>query len=75
MTQTFASTQARGHAPGTPYRQRGTPLARDKEASRGPTRAAGGLGGIFALDDTLELLGEEQAAMAGLLRAIPDVPK
>jgi CBS domain-containing protein len=29
--------------------------------------------GIFALDDMLELLGEEQAAIAGLLRAISDV--
>jgi CBS domain-containing protein len=31
--------------------------------------------GIFALDDMLELLGEEQAAIAGLLRTISDVQK
>jgi CBS domain-containing protein len=31
--------------------------------------------GIFALDDMLDLLGEEQAAIAGLLRAISDVQK
>ena len=37
--------------------------------------ATGKLVGIFALDDMLEILGEEQAAIAGLLRAIPGVQK
>ena len=37
--------------------------------------ATGELVGIFALDDMLELLGEEQIAIAGLLRAIPGVQK
>jgi CBS domain-containing protein len=31
--------------------------------------------GIFSLDDMLELLGEEQSAIAGLLRALPGVQK
>jgi CBS domain-containing protein len=35
--------------------------------------AAGELVGIFALDDMLDLLGEEQAAIAGVLRTIPGV--
>ena len=37
--------------------------------------ATGELVGIFALDDMLELLGEEQTAIAGLLRTIPGVQK
>jgi CBS domain-containing protein len=37
--------------------------------------ASGELVGIFALDDMLELLGEEQTAIAGLLRALPGVQK
>jgi CBS domain-containing protein len=37
--------------------------------------ASGELVGIFALDDMLELLGEEQSAIAGLLRALPGVQK
>jgi CBS domain-containing protein len=35
--------------------------------------AARELVGIFALDDMLELLGEEQAAIVGVLRALPGV--
>lgn len=34
------------------------------------TDAAGELAGIFTLDDMLELLGEEQSAIAGLLRTL-----
>lgn len=34
------------------------------------TNAAGELVGIFTLDDMLELLGEEQTAVAGLLRTL-----
>jgi CBS domain-containing protein len=34
------------------------------------TDAAGELAGIFTLDDMLELLGEEQTAIAGLLRTL-----
>lgn len=34
------------------------------------TNTAGELAGIFTLDDMLELLGEEQTAIAGLLRTL-----
>jgi CBS domain-containing protein len=34
------------------------------------TNTAGELVGIFTLDDMLELLGEEQTAIAGLLRTL-----
>jgi CBS domain-containing protein len=37
--------------------------------------AVGELVGMFALDDMLELLGAEQAAIAGLLRSRPGVQK
>jgi CBS domain-containing protein len=37
--------------------------------------ATGELVGIFTLDDMLDLLGEEQIAIAGLLRTVPGVQK